>query len=698
MSLRYEKYASNKFQVEYIGRKQRNECIKTIQVSREWIQETAPRDIVLFSPDGTRLLTNSERGICVWGATSGELIAGPLAGDHESDALSATYSSDGRHIIIASRDGIIREWDALTNCLVWERKIDEGQIDLSRVMSVEFSPDAKLLVLGDNQGSIWVWKVDTGDRDGETLKGHTSSVICLSFSFDGRYLASGSKDKTIIIWDMNKREKKTGPFKKYNRRVTAVSFSPSGNSVVSGSSDGAVFVWNVFNGEVLREIKCEGEVYSVTSSPNGHLLLAGGLGWMSMWNVVDVTTGSKVFQVEGSIWRVSFSSDSNRFVSASGWTYYGKHDSKIQVVERRIQTWDATWSVNETKLTSEEKGRIWTIALSPSGKFIVTVPWGVENIYLWDVLNGEIVKTKKTGGLVNSVSFSPINDQLIAFGSNDGKVRVWDVTHDKSVTIGNHKDLVSSVAFSPSDETYVASGSYDKTICIWDVGNRKLGVGPLTGHEDYVRAVAYSPDGTRLVSGSSDETVRIWNSETGQLLSTFNGHSELVYSVAYSSDGSHIVSGSGNKIILVWNVQSGEIVGEPITGHGDWVSSVCFSPDGKRILSGSRDNTARIWDAFTGQPLFPSFRGHTEVVRTVCFFPDGRHFATGSYDGAIRIWTLDTTPNDTNWELRDDNWIVDKNGELMMWIPTDLHARLYSHRCTSILKRSYCLKLKLGNE
>ena len=103
-------------------------------------------------------------------------------------------------------------------------------------------------------------------------------------------------------------------------------------------------------------------------------------------------------------------------------------------------------------------------------------------------------------------------------------------------------------------------------------------------------------------------------------------------------------------------------------------------------------------DLFTGQPLFPPFRGHKDIVRTVCFFPDGRHFATGSYDGAIRIWTLDTTPNDTNWELRDDNWIVDKNGELMMWIPTDLHARLYSHRCTSILKRSYCLKLKLGNE
>ena len=698
MSMHYSKYASNKFQVEYIGRKQRNECIKTIQVSREWIQGTFARDIVLFSPSGTQLLINSERSICVYEATSGKLIAGPLAGVDGTSVLSTTYSSDGRHIIAASEDGIIRKWDALTTCLVWEREMDRRQIDLSQVGSAVFSPDVKSVVFGDNKGSIWVWNVDTGGRDGEPLKGHTSSVDCLSFSSDGRYLASGSFDTTIIIWDMDRREMKNGPLKKHTQSVMAVDFSRSGNSVVSGSSDGTVLVWNAFNGEMLREIKCEAEVYSVTYSPDELLLLAGGPRWMNMWNVADATAASKVFQVDESIWRASFSSDSSRFVSASSCTNRENDDSETWIVESKIQTWDATWNVDGTKSTFAEKGRTWTIALSPSGKFIAAVPLGVKNIYLWDLLSDEIVKTKKISSLVNSVSFSPINDQLIAFGSNDEKVQVWDVTHDKSVTIGNHKDLVSSVAFSPSDETYVASGSYDKTICIWNVERRELAVGPLTGHEDYVREVAYSPDGTRLVSGSNDNTVRIWSSETGQLLSTLNGHSDRVQSVAYSFDGLRIVSGSDDRTILVWNAQSGEIVGEPITGHGKCVNSVCFSPDGKRILSGSSDNTSRVWDAITGQPLFPSFRGHTEVVRTVCFFPDGRHFATGSYDGAIRIWTLDTTPNDTNWELRDDNWIVDKNGELMMWIPTDLHARLYSHRCTSILKRSYCLKLKLGNE
>ncbi|PAV14643.1 WD40 domain containing protein [Pyrrhoderma noxium] len=698
MSMHYSKYASNKFQVEYIGRKQRVECIKTIQVSREWVREILPQRIVLFSPDGTRLLTNTSFGVCVYEATSGKLIAGPLAEVDGTSVLSATYSSDGRYIVVASEDYVIRKWDTFTNCLVWETEIDGGQIDLSRVMSAEFSPDAKSVVFGDYQRSIWVWNVETGNQDGETLKGHTGSVNCLSFSSEGRYLASGSDDATVIIWDMDRREVKTRPLKKHTESVTAVNFSPSGKNVVSGSKDATVLVWNAFNGDVLREIKCEDVVYSVTYSPDELLLLAGGYKWMSMWDVADATAASKVFQADMPNWSVSFSSDSNRFVSASSWVCRGDNDSDEQFVDGKIQTWDATWSVNETKLTFEEKSEILSITLSPSGRFTVTVPREDINNYLWCVLSGEIVKTKKNSSSTSSVSFSPINDQLIAFGSYDGTVEVWDVTHDKSVTNRNHKGKITSLAFSPSDGMHLASCSWDKTICIWNVERRELAIGPLTGHEDQVLAVAYSPDGTKLVSGSEDKTVRIWDSVTGDLLSTLDGHSQWVQTVAYSFDGSHIVSGSGDKTILVWNAQSGEIVGEPITGHSNWVSSVCFSPDGKRVLSGSEDNTASVWDAVTGQPLFPPFRGHTEPVRTVFFFPDGRRFATGSRDGAIRIWTLDTTQNDTDWDLRDDNWIVNKNGKLMMWIPTDLRTRLYSPRCTSILNRSYRLKLKLNTE
>ena len=126
--------------------------------------------------------------------------------------------------------------------------------------------------------------------------------------------------------------------------------------------------------------------------------------------------------------------------------------------------------------------------------------------------------------------------------------------------------------------------------------------------------------------------------------------------------------------------------------------SVCFSPDGKQILSGSHDDTARVWDAITGNPLFPPFTGHTDSITSVCFFPDGRHFATGSDDGTIRIWTLDEIPIDSDWELRDDNWVVGENGKLIMWIPDDLHRHLCWPRNISILGSSFYLKLHFGTE
>ena len=168
--------------------------------------------------------------------------------------------------------------------------------------------------------------------------------------------------------------------------------------------------------------------------------------------------------------------------------------------------------------------------------------------------------------------------------------------------------------------------------------------------------------------------------------------------MAYSFDGSRIVSGSDDNTIRVWNAESGKIIGEPITGHDSWVNSVCFSQDGKRILSGSSDNTARVWDAVTGKSLFPPFRGHTNYIKSVCFFPDGTRFATGSLDGTIRIWTLDEIPNEINWELRHDGWVVGENGELMMWIPTDLRRYVRSQRNIGVFNCPLYIKLHFGTE
>ena len=117
VSIHYAKYANSALRVEYIGKKQRNDCIKTIQVKRE----DDPAKSLLFSPDGTRVISGFKQGVYVWDATSGELITRLLAGNDEYTVLSAAYTTDGRYIIGVSTNGIISKWDVLTSSLVWEK-------------------------------------------------------------------------------------------------------------------------------------------------------------------------------------------------------------------------------------------------------------------------------------------------------------------------------------------------------------------------------------------------------------------------------------------------------------------------------------------------------------------------------------------------------------------------------------------------
>ncbi|KAH8825998.1 WD40 repeat-like protein [Flagelloscypha sp. PMI_526] len=210
--------------------------------------------------------------------------------------------------------------------------------------------------------------------------------------------------------------------------------------------------------------------------------------------------------------------------------------------------------------------------------------------------------------------------------------------------IVNVESSVTSVAFSP-DGKRVVSGSRDDNVQIWDAESGAQ-VAKIDGHGSSVTSVAFSPDGKRVVSGSRDHNVQIWDAESGAQVAKIDGHGSSVTSVAFSPDGKRVVFGSLDNCVRIWDADSGLQVAE-LRGHGSSVFSNAFPPDGKRVGSASWDkgwnsyHSLQIRNTESGvQVAEPN--GHGSSVTSVAFSPDGKHVVSGSLDKSVRIWDADS--------------------------------------------------------
>ncbi|KAH7920921.1 hypothetical protein BV22DRAFT_1198573 [Leucogyrophana mollusca] len=286
-----------------------------------------------------------------------------------------------------------------------------------------------------------------------------------------------------------------------------------------------------------------------------------------------------------------------------------------------------------------------SIAYFPDGRHIVSASHdGI--IRIWDTQTGELtspgqVPTVPSDGKAYigciKIAVSP-DGKYIAIASIACKVRIWDVEHGRVAHVLDGPPSPRSISFSP-DSSRIAT-EFQNVIQLWDIATGQAQGGLLKGPNTVVKAVAWSPDGTEIMSDSADGIIRTWDPTTsrssrGPIRYQIKNHAFCVF----SPDGKYVVSKKWDGRLWIRDLRNGGSTVGPLEGPSDEVSCLAVSPDSRLFVTGSKDRTARLWDVNTGKLVAGPFE-HTEDVVCVTFSPGGDFFASASLDRTICIWDL----------------------------------------------------------
>lgn len=227
-----------------------------------------------------------------------------------------------------------------------------------------------------------------------------------------------------------------------------------------------------------------------------------------------------------------------------------------------------------------------------------------------------------------------------------------------------HTDNVNSAVFSP-DGRRIVSASSDSTIRVWDATTGTQIGHPLKGHKGCVNSAVFSPDGKKIASASSDSTIRIWDATTGKQIGQLIGHTDNVLSAAFSPDGTSVVSASIDRTIRIWSTATKQQIGQPLQWMTGELLFACFSPNGENIIAASWDSSVTIWDVATGHLIIRKSFQKDRIwfpVTSAVYSPDGKQIASTDYH-YIRIWN---TPIENEIGTEEKEWILTGHTD-MVW-------------------------------
>ncbi len=517
-------------------------------------------------------------------------------GGHTGGVRDIFFTRDGRFLVSASEDKTVRIWDVETGRIQrvirgWIGKGKEGMI-----FSAALSPNNQWLAVGGVMGTftggkkrkeedahkIRLYHFPTGNQI-DLFKGCTNTVGSLSFSPDNRLLASGSNDHVVRVWDVNKRSllhELTG----HTKEVHALAWLPDNHRLASGSHDITVILWDLRKEKKLsRRLRGHTkEIESVAVSPKGKFIASGGRDkTIRLWN----GHLNKVLANQGtSVPSLSFAPDGKRILS-------GTSGAGSQV----CRLYDIPTG-RERLSFRKHKDIVLAVAISPDGDLAASGGGENHEIYIWDIDNGKVKhKLEGAGRGVFSVGFSG-DGGSVAWGNRKessvenkyGPLERWmkiptrnlgqRVTFQGALKqAGDFVGAAGSLGRLRLKTRWAGSPKYPAILQVLE--NERI-IARIDrdetsgfGHKSYT----FTPDAGLIVSGGFNGKLSAYKTRTGKEIQKYEGHTGEVWAVAVSPDGKKIVSGSDDQTVRVWSLETGEnlltiFVGSDEDGDEEWVA------------------------------------------------------------------------------------------------------------------------------